>query len=59
MPTAMLERFFRVSENQTSARMELLAGVTTFLTMACIIFVQLADQGLIDAVNMRPTVLLA
>lgn len=55
----MLERFFRVSENQTSARMELLAGVTTFLTMACIIFVQLADQGLIDAVNMRPTVLLA
>ena len=55
----MLERFFRVSENQTSARMELLAGVTTFLTMACIIFVQLADQGLIDAVNMRPTELLA
>ena len=36
----MLERFFRVSENQTSARMELLAGVTTFLTMAYIIFVQ-------------------
>src|SRR5512137_1573983 len=40
MPTAMLERFFRLSENQTSARVELLAGVTTFLTMAYIIFVQ-------------------
>src|SRR3989475_13099857 len=36
----MLERFFRLSENQTSARTELLAGVTTFLTMAYIIFVQ-------------------
>ncbi len=37
---AMLERFFRLSENQTSARTELLAGMTTFLTMAYIIFVQ-------------------
>src|SRR6266853_5263078 len=36
----MLERFFRLSENQTSARTELLAGVTTFLTMAYIIVVQ-------------------
>jgi AGZA family xanthine/uracil permease-like MFS transporter len=36
----MLERFFRLSENRTSVRTELLAGVTTFLTMAYIIFVQ-------------------
>jgi len=36
----MLERLFRLSENQTSARTELLAGLTTFLTMAYIIFVQ-------------------
>ena len=36
----MLERFFRLAENQTSARTEVLAGVTTFLTMAYIIFVQ-------------------
>ena len=36
----MLERFFRLSENQTTARIELLAGVTTFLTMAYIIVVQ-------------------
>ena len=36
----MLERFFHLSENQTSVRTEILAGVTTFLTMAYIIFVQ-------------------
>ncbi|HWI59442.1 MAG TPA: NCS2 family permease [Bacillota bacterium] len=36
----MLERYFRFGENQTSARREVLAGVTTFLTMAYIIFVQ-------------------
>jgi AGZA family xanthine/uracil permease-like MFS transporter len=36
----MLERIFRLSENQTTVRTELLAGVTTFLTMAYIIVVQ-------------------
>ena len=36
----MLDRFFRLSENHTSVRIELLAGLTTFLTMAYIIFVQ-------------------
>jgi adenine/guanine/hypoxanthine permease len=36
----LLERYFRLSENQTTARTEALAGVTTFLTMAYIIFVQ-------------------
>lgn len=36
----MLERIFRLSENQTSVRTEVIAGVTTFLTMAYIIFVQ-------------------
>ena len=36
----MLDRVFRLSQNQTSARTEVLAGVTTFLTMAYIIFVQ-------------------
>ena len=36
----MIERLFRLSENQTTARIEILAGVTTFLTMAYIIFVQ-------------------
>ena len=36
----MLERLFRLKENQTTARTEILAGLTTFLTMAYIIFVQ-------------------
>jgi len=36
----MLDRFFHLSENQTTARKELLAGITTFLTMAYIIVVQ-------------------
>jgi AGZA family xanthine/uracil permease-like MFS transporter len=36
----MLERWFRLSENQTTVRTEILAGVTTFLTMAYIIVVQ-------------------
>lgn len=35
----MLETFFKLSENGTTVRRELLAGVTTFLTMAYIIFV--------------------
>jgi AGZA family xanthine/uracil permease-like MFS transporter len=36
----MLDRIFRLTDNQTTARTELLAGLTTFLTMAYIIFVQ-------------------
>jgi AGZA family xanthine/uracil permease-like MFS transporter len=36
----MLERIFRLSENGTTARTEILAGLTTFLTMAYIIVVQ-------------------
>jgi AGZA family xanthine/uracil permease-like MFS transporter len=35
-----IERLFHLSENQTTVRTELLAGLTTFLTMAYIIFVQ-------------------
>lgn len=36
----MLDRFFRLSENNTTVRTEVVAGVTTFLTMAYIIVVQ-------------------
>jgi AGZA family xanthine/uracil permease-like MFS transporter len=36
----MLERLFRLGENGTTVRTELGAGVTTFLTMSYIIFVQ-------------------
>jgi AGZA family xanthine/uracil permease-like MFS transporter len=35
-----VERWFHLAENATSVRTEMLAGVTTFLTMAYIIFVQ-------------------
>jgi AGZA family xanthine/uracil permease-like MFS transporter len=36
----MIERLFKLSENKTNVRTEVLAGVTTFLTMAYIVFVQ-------------------
>ena len=36
----MLDRFFRLSEHHTTVRTELLAGLTTFLTMAYIVFLQ-------------------
>jgi AGZA family xanthine/uracil permease-like MFS transporter len=35
----MLEKFFRLKENKTDLKTELLAGFTTFMTMAYIIFV--------------------
>ena len=44
----MLERWFRLSENGTTARIELQAGAATFLTMAYIVVVNpgiLADAG--------------
>ncbi|MBY8055086.1 NCS2 family permease [Vibrio fluvialis] len=45
----MLERLFKLSENGTNVRTEIIAGVTTFLTMAYIIFVNpaiLSDAGM-------------
>ncbi len=36
----MLERFFRLTARGTDVRTEVMAGVTTFLTMAYIVFVQ-------------------
>lgn len=41
----LLERMFRLQEHQTTVRTELLAGLTTFLTMAYIIFVNPAILG--------------
>ena len=35
----MLEQIFKLSENRTNVRTEVVAGITTFLTMAYIIFV--------------------
>ncbi len=45
----MLDGYFRLNENRTTVRTEVLAGVTTFLTMAYIIFVNpaiLANAGM-------------
>lgn len=36
----MLDKFFSLSENGTNVRTEIVAGITTFMTMAYIIFVQ-------------------
>jgi AGZA family xanthine/uracil permease-like MFS transporter len=41
-----LDRTFRLSENGTSARREVLGGATTFMTMSYIIFVQPAVLGM-------------
>ncbi len=45
----MLEKLFKLTEHGTDVRTELLAGLTTFLTMAYIIFVNptmLATTGM-------------
>ncbi len=47
--TVSLETFFKLKENGSDVRTELVAGLTTFLTMAYIIFVNptiLADAGM-------------
>jgi AGZA family xanthine/uracil permease-like MFS transporter len=47
--SGILERTFRLAEHGTSVRTELLAGLTTFLTMAYIVFINpsiLADAGM-------------
>ncbi|ABI38031.1 NCS2 family permease [Shewanella bicestrii] len=45
----MLEKLFKLKQNQTSLKQEAIAGLTTFMTMAYIIFVNpmmLADAGM-------------
>jgi AGZA family xanthine/uracil permease-like MFS transporter len=41
----MLEKYFKISERNSSVRIEVVGGSTTFLTMAYIIFVQPAVLG--------------
>ena len=41
----MLEQLFKLKEHGTNVRTELIAGLTTFLTMAYIIFVNPAILG--------------
>ncbi len=45
----MLERLFKLSENGTNVRTEVVAGITTFLTMAYIIFV---NPAILEAAKM-------
>ena len=45
----LIDRYFKLSENQTSVKQELLGGVTTFVTMAYIVVVNpqiLAQAGM-------------
>ncbi len=45
----MIERYFKISENHTTVRQELLGGITTFVTMAYIVVVNpqiLAQAGM-------------
>ncbi|HCJ30858.1 MAG TPA: guanine permease, partial [Pseudomonas sp.] len=45
----LLDRFFKLSAHRTSIKTEMLAGLTTFVTMAYIIFVNpniMADAGI-------------
>ncbi|HNE59253.1 MAG TPA: NCS2 family permease [Ottowia sp.] len=49
MSTSWIERLFKLEEHGTNVRTELIAGLTTFLTMAYIIFVNptiLGDAGM-------------
>jgi AGZA family xanthine/uracil permease-like MFS transporter len=58
----MLDRLFRLTENRTTIRTEVVAGITTFLTMAYIIFVQpsvMADAGMDFGAVMTATCLAA
>jgi AGZA family xanthine/uracil permease-like MFS transporter len=38
-PVSLLERWFKLTENETTVRQELLGGLTTFITMAYIVVV--------------------
>jgi len=58
----MLERLFKFSENNTNAKTEVIAGITTFMTMAYIIFVNpaiLSKTGMDFGAVMVATVIAA
>ncbi len=57
-----MKRFFRFEENNTNYKTEILAGITTFMTMAYIIFVNpqiLSDAGMDLGAVMTATTLIA
>lgn len=58
----MLEKLFKLQENQTSVKTEIIAGITTFLTMAYILAVNpmiLADAGMPFSGVLTATILIA
>ncbi len=51
----MLEKVFKLSENNTNVKTEVMAGVTTFMTMAYILAV---NPSILSATGMDPTAIL-
>ena len=51
----MLERIFQLRENNTTIRTEVIAGITTFMTMAYILAV---NPNILSAAGMDPTAVL-
>ena len=51
----MIERYFKLAENRTSVKQEMLGGVTTFVTMAYIVVVnpQILSQAGVPADGAR------
>lgn len=61
-PPSFVERFFKVREKGSTIRTELLAGVTTFIAMAYILFVNpniLADAGIPKEAAIASTIWIA
>ena len=50
-PSSFLERFFNLKAHGTTVRRELIAGLTTFSTMAYIVFV---NPAILQAAGMDP-----
>ena len=58
----LLERFFKISEKGTTVRTELIAGLTTFIAMSYIVFVNpniLADAGIPKEAAIASTIWIA
>ena len=51
----MLEKLFKLSENKTNVKTEVISGITTFMTMAYILAV---NPSILSATGMDPTAVL-
>ena len=51
----MLEKFFKLKENRTDVKTEVMAGITTFMTMAYILAV---NPNILSAAGMDPNAVL-